>query len=50
MRKRFDAGLVTVEYALVALGAAVFAGVLIAVVKSDAVRAALSAVIIRALG
>lgn len=47
---RGDAGMNTAEYAVGTLAAVGFAGVLFAVVTSDSVRAALQAVIDRALG
>lgn len=47
---RRDAGMNTAEYAVGTLAAVGFAGVLFAVVTSDPVRAALQAVIDRALG
>ena len=49
-RKRFDKGATTVEYALVVLAAAAFAGVLVAIAKSEGFLAALSGVVLRALG
>lgn len=50
-RKRFrdDRGGVSAEYAILAVAAAAFAGVLLKVVTSGPVRAALTAVIERAL-
>lgn len=44
-----DAGMTTVEYAIGTLAAVAFAGVLLKVLTSDAVQAALSAIIQRAL-
>lgn len=44
-----DCGLVTAEYAMVALTAAAFGGILFAIVSSGTVRAALTALIQRAL-
>ncbi|HZM84007.1 MAG TPA: DUF4244 domain-containing protein [Candidatus Limnocylindrales bacterium] len=49
-RKRFDEGASTVEYALVTLGAAAVAGLVIAIAKSEAFQAALTGVMLRALG
>jgi len=40
----------TAEYALVTLAAAGFAGLLLVILKSDAVRSALTGIITRALG
>jgi hypothetical protein len=45
-----DAGMNTAEYAVGTLAAVAFAGILLAVVQSDPVRAALQAVVERALG
>jgi hypothetical protein len=50
LRRRVDAGMTTAEYAVGTLAACAFAAVLLAVVKSDAVRAGLARVIITALG
>lgn len=50
VRKRSDDGMNTAEYAVGTLAAVAFAGVLLAVVRSDTVRAALADVIARALG
>ena len=49
-RLRRDAGMNTAEYAVGTLAAVAFAGVLLKVVTSDTVRAALSSMIERALG
>jgi hypothetical protein len=49
-RKRFDKGASTVEYALVTLGAAAVAGLVVAIARSDAFQAALTSVMLRALG
>jgi hypothetical protein len=49
-RKRFDEGVSTVEFALLTLVAAAFAGGLLAIVRSGEVMAALKGVILRALG
>ncbi len=48
-RLRGDAGMNTAEYAVGTLAAVAFAGLLLKVVTSDAVLAALSAVVQRAL-
>jgi hypothetical protein len=48
-RLRKDAGMTTAEYAVGTLAAAGFAGLLIKVLTSDAARAALLAIINRAL-
>jgi hypothetical protein len=45
-----DAGMNTAEYAVGTLAAVAFAGILLAVLTSDPVRAALQAVVERALG
>jgi len=45
-----DEGMATAEYALVTVAAAAFAGVLIALLKSQAVRKLLSDIITSALG
>ncbi len=47
--RRGDTGMSTVEYAVGTLAAVAFAGVLLKVVTSDAIRAALAAIIERAL-
>lgn len=47
---RDDGGMATVEYALVTVAAAAFAAVLIAIVKSPEVRAALASLVSQALG
>lgn len=44
-----EEGSTTVEYAIGAVAAAAFAGLLLAIVQSDAVRAALQGIIERAL-
>lgn len=49
-RIRDDEGAATVEYALVTIGAAAFAAVLIAVIRSDQVRGAIADIIADALG
>ena len=49
-RARSDAGMTTAEYAVGTLAAVAFAAVLLAVVKSGAVSAALTAIITTALG
>jgi hypothetical protein len=46
---RGDAGMTTVEYAVGTLAAVAFAGVLLKVLTSDAVQAALTAIVQRAL-
>jgi hypothetical protein len=46
---RGDAGMTTVEYAVGTLAAVAFAGVLLKVLTSDAVQAALSSLVQRAL-
>lgn len=48
-RRRADAGMSTAEYAVGTLAACTFAAVLIAIVRSDAVRSALSELITSAL-
>ncbi|WP_205863446.1 DUF4244 domain-containing protein [Planosporangium thailandense] len=48
-RLRGDAGMNTAEYAVGTLAAVAFAGLLLKVVTSDTVRAALAAIIQRAL-
>ncbi|MGC4175554.1 DUF4244 domain-containing protein [Demequina sp.] len=47
---RSDTGMATAEYALVTVAAAAFAGVLIALLKSAAVRNLLTGIIKSALG
>lgn len=47
---RGDAGMNTAEYAVGTLAAVAFAGILLAVLTSDPVQAALQAVVERALG
>ena len=49
-RLRGDAGMNTAEYAVGTLAAVAFAGLLLKVLTSDSVQAALSSVIQRALG
>jgi hypothetical protein len=49
-RLRGDAGMNTAEYAVGTLAAVAFAGLLLKVVTSDRVQAALTAIIQRALG
>ena len=49
-RSRADAGMTTAEYAVGTLAAVAFAAVLLAVVKSGAVSAALTSIITTALG
>jgi hypothetical protein len=49
-RSRPDAGMNTAEYAVGTLAAVAFAGILLAVLTSDTVQAALQAVVERALG
>ena len=49
-RLRGDAGMNTAEYAVGTLAAVAFAGLLLKVLTSDTVRAALAGVIQRALG
>jgi hypothetical protein len=49
-RKGFDKGANTVEYALLTLAAAAFAGVMVAVAKSEGFLSALTSVMLRALG
>jgi Protein of unknown function (DUF4244) len=49
VRRRGDAGMNTVEYAVGTLAAVAFAGVLFKVLTSEPVRAALAAMIARAL-
>ncbi|HYN30074.1 MAG TPA: DUF4244 domain-containing protein [Dermatophilaceae bacterium] len=50
VRERAEAGMTTAEYAVGTLAACAFAAVLLAVVRSGAVRGALAAVITAALG
>lgn len=47
---RDDAGMATIEYALVTVAAAAFAGVLLVLLKSAAVKNLLMGIIERALG
>jgi len=49
-RLRGDAGMNTAEYAVGTLAAVAFAGILLRVLTSDGVQAALASVIDRALG
>jgi Protein of unknown function (DUF4244) len=49
-RKRFDEGASTVEYALLTLAGAALAGAMVAIVKSEGFLAALTSVMLRALG
>ena len=49
-RIRDDAGLISAEYAIVCLAAVAFGGVLLRVLTSEAVHAALAGVVKRALG
>ncbi|GAA1902763.1 hypothetical protein GCM10009814_35180 [Lapillicoccus jejuensis] len=48
-RRRLDAGMTTAEYAVGTLAACAFAAVLLAIVRSGAVKSALTAVITSAL-
>ena len=48
-RDRIDAGMTTAEYAVGTVAAVAFAGLLLAIVRSDAVRAALTGIITSAL-
>lgn len=50
VRRHIDAGMTTAEYAVGTLAACAFAAVLLAVVRSGPVRAALASVITAALG
>lgn len=50
LRTRVDAGMTTAEYAVGTLAAVAFAAVLLAVVKSGAVKSALTSIITTALG
>lgn len=50
VRRQIDAGMTTAEYAVGTLAACAFAAVLLAVVRSGPVRAALASVITAALG
>lgn len=50
VRSAAEAGMTTAEYAVGTMAACAFAGVLLVVVKSSAVRAALASVITAALG
>jgi esterase/lipase len=49
-RLREDAGLISAEYAVVCLAAVAFGGVLLKVLTSETVQAALASVVRRALG
>lgn len=49
-RLRSDAGMNTAEYAVGTLAAVAFAGILLSVLTSDAIRDALQAIVERALG
>jgi Protein of unknown function (DUF4244) len=49
VRRRADAGMATAEYAVVTLAACGFAGLLVAILRSDAVRGLLLGIIQRAL-
>ncbi|MFN8014349.1 MAG: DUF4244 domain-containing protein [Dermatophilaceae bacterium] len=49
MRKAPEAGMTTAEYAVGTAAAVAFAALLLAVVRSDAVRAALTSIITNAL-
>ncbi|YAL83691.1 DUF4244 domain-containing protein [Dermacoccaceae bacterium W4C1] len=49
MRAQAEAGMTTAEYAVGTLAAVAFAGILLAVVKSGAVKTALSGIITAAL-
>lgn len=48
--RQSDDGMSTVEYAIGTIAAAAFAGILLAVVNSDAVMSGLNALIARAMG
>ena len=48
-RRRLEAGMATAEYAVVTLAACGFAGLLVAILRSDAVRGLLLGIIQRAL-
>lgn len=50
MKTKSDAGMNTAEYAIGTLAAVAFAGVLLKVLTSDSVQAALAGLITRALG
>jgi hypothetical protein len=50
LRRRGEAGMTTAEYAVGTIAACAFAAVLLAVVRSGTVRAALAAAITTALG
>lgn len=50
IRATEDRGMATVEYALVTLAAAAFAGLLIAIIRSEGVRNALAELVSGALG
>ena len=49
-KRRSDAGMNTAEYAIGTLAAVAFAGLLLKVLTSDRVQAALTSLILRALG
>lgn len=49
IRSRAEAGMTTAEYAVGTLAAVAFAAVLLAIVRSDAVRSALTGIITSAL-
>jgi hypothetical protein len=49
LRRHDDAGMATVEYAMVTVAAAAFAAVLIAIIRSPEVREAILGIITRAL-
>lgn len=48
--RRSDDGMSTVEYAIGTIAAAAFAGILLAIINSDAVMQGLNALIARAMG
>lgn len=50
IKKQAEEGLATAEYAIAMIAAAGFAGLLIVILKSEPVRAALSSIIETALG
>jgi hypothetical protein len=50
LRRLGEVGMTTAEYAVGTIAACAFAGVLLAVVRSDAVRGAIASVITTALG
>jgi hypothetical protein len=49
LRRRAEAGMATAEYAVVTLAACGFAGLLVAILRSDAVRGLLLGIIQKAL-